>query len=935
MVMDSSASTTPVTRPGTPDSLRLRDNDDPLVARMRILITRAKDLVSRDRNGFSDPYVKVSIGGHKFVTNVVQKSLNPVWNASFDFDVEAQSLPDQASLMFWDKDRWGRDDYLGTAQWFPLKSIPGKFQKITGEVQVRFGFIDTALAPVHPTSQLDCEKWWTKLASGRNKLGLGQRQVHTVNDTTVAMSDIPIAVGDGDPSMGLAALRLDTPSPPPGTLTTSSSNSSTLSVSGNNTSNLRGVVFMEIVSASNLPRTHNVTRTGFDMDPFVVISFGKYIFRTRVIRHNLNPIWRAKLMFRVHQGQESFTVKYSVHDWDKLSGNDYVGMASMDVDTLINASKGQDMDSPVMGGEDDKELMDPDMKAYSLKITIASNIKPPVDDTLLKIRAKFVTYTDLRRRFWLGLAKAFDADPRHGLYSKILIQAMLEGLGSTLSSKTVDSFFTPYGKDPEQDELTFDQLFERLERQVRLDDSVPSKRQKRRLRRFWSRKSIPVIAQETDSKDSTEESLGDDDDEEDEEDNELFLHLTRNKTPGDVTPQAVDMVEPTEADFEPQSSEDEYVIRISACPICHDPSFGSKLETDVITHIAVCSGNDGFNLDKLILGNFVTEANAQRKWITKVVKTLGYGRYVIGKSNANIIVQDRMTGVMLEEKIPTFIRLGIRLMYKSPAQKIRVGKILANMSRKQGLKFDDPRSKRSIEPFIRFHNLEAHMSEVLEPVKNFKTFNEFFYRKLKPDARKLASPGDDRVAVSVADCRMTCFQTITDAQQFWIKGRQFTIAKLLGDEVLAKKYVGGSLAVFRLAPQDYHRYHIPVRGILSEPKSVAGEYYTVNPMAIRSHLDVFGENKRVVSTIESKEFGTVAYCAIGAMMVGSIVLTTQPGHEVMRMEEHGYFAFGGSTIVVLFEPNSVQFDEELLLSSKEQIEMLVKVGMRVGVSTRA
>lgn len=161
----------------------------------------------------------------------------------------------------------------------------------------------------------------------------------------------------------------------------------------------------------------------------------------------------------------------------------------------------------------------------------------------------------------------------------------------------------------------------------------------------------------------------------------------------------------------------------------------------------------------------------------------------------------------MEEKIPTFIRLGIRLLYKGPAQKIRVGKILANMSRKQGLKFDDPRSKRNIEPFIRFHHLEAHMDEVLEPVSNFKSFNEFFYRKLKPDARQLSNPDDDRVAVSVADCRMTCFQTISDAQQFWIKGRQFTVAKLLGgDEALAKKYEGGSLAIFRLAPQDYHRY---------------------------------------------------------------------------------------------------------------------------------
>ena len=130
------------------------------------------------------------------------------------------------------------------------------------------------------------------------------------------------------------------------------------------------------------------------------------------------------------------------------------------------------------------------------------------------------------------------------------------------------------------------------------------------------------------------------------------------------------------------------------------------------------------------------------------------------------------------------------------------------------------------------------------------------------------------------------------------------------------------------------RYHVPVKGVLSEPKLINGEYYTVNPMAIRSQLDVYGENKRVVSTIQSPEFGTVAYAAIGAMMVGSIVLTTKAGQAVERMDEHGYFAFGGSTIVVLFEPGAIVFDEDLIRSSKEQIEMLVKVGMRIGVSPR-
>ncbi|KAF9978526.1 hypothetical protein BGZ73_001945 [Actinomortierella ambigua] len=981
---------------GQPPMEEALQDDSPV--KMRIYIAQAKGLVSRDRNGFSDPYVKITIGGQRFTTHVIYKTLDPVWDAAYEFDVEPLSLPEKVQLVFWDKDRIGKD-YLGTVeipfdaaiwqdsipmhyddpdnktQWYTLMPSPDKpGKKVSGQVEIKFGFIDSNLAAVFSDSRERCRLIWNRLQSGRNKLGLGQRMFHSPSHDydSIRVEDIPLA-GEGAVPADLDSQRLHTPSPPP-----PSSTSTTISATSDSKLSrpLHGVVFMEVVSASSLPRTHNMTRTGFDMDPFVVVSFGKSIFRTRVIRHHLNPTWNAKLMFKVHHGQENYKIKYSVHDWDKISGNDYVGMTTMNVQDLIQVAAAapphqERSSSPVPFAQDEKEVIDPDMKEYTLKLDLSSLIKnTPEEESMLRVKAKFVSYANLRRRFWLGLAKAFtshgsssslnisgtngnNTNGNSGQYNKVLIQTMLDGLGSTLSSKTIDSFFTYYGKDPESDDLTFDEMLERLEARVKVDDSMAEKkgtraqRRHRRRRRLWRRKkqetasasAAPVNGEKDSDKSDTledDEDYGIDEDvvEGGDQDNELFEHLAgvRISPPIDSPPKFDESLESSDADFDTQSTDDECTIQLSSCPICGHTGLATMLETDVITHIAVCSGTDGFNLDKLILGNFVTEANAQRKWITKLVKRFGYGRYKIGESNANILIQDRLTGAMLEEKMPTFIRLGIRLLYKSPAQKIRVGKILANMSRKQGEKFDDPRSKRNIEPFIRFHHLEAHMAEVLEPVQNFKSFNEFFYRKLKPNARTLASPDDNRVAVSVADCRMSCFQTISDATKFWIKGTTFTVPKLLDDAELAKKFDGGSLAIFRLAPQDYHRFHIPVRGRLSEPKKIDGQYYTVNPMAIRSPLDVYGENKRTVSTIESPEFGTVAYVSIGAMMVGSIVLTSKPNTIVERMDEHGYFAFGGSTIVVLFEPNRIQFDDDLLQSSKEQTEMLVRVGMRVGAA---
>jgi len=249
------------------------------------------------------------------------------------------------------------------------------------------------------------------------------------------------------------------------------------------------------------------------------------------------------------------------------------------------------------------------------------------------------------------------------------------------------------------------------------------------------------------------------------------------------------------------------------------------------------------------------------------------------------------------------------------------------LSIKQGRKYDDPASKAEIPKFIQFHNLD--LSEVLLPLDQFKNFNEFFYRALKPDARPVSAPENPRIIVSPADCRSVVFNRVDIAQKVWIKGREFSIKRLLGDESngypedVARYENGGALGIFRLAPQDYHRFHIPVDGVMGKPKLIAGEYYTVNPMAIRSALDVYGENVRVLVPIDSPEFGRVMVICIGAMMVGSTVITRNEGDEVKRGEELGYFKFGGSTLVVLFESGKMVFDDDLVDNSNGALETLV------------
>jgi len=241
-------------------------------------------------------------------------------------------------------------------------------------------------------------------------------------------------------------------------------------------------------------------------------------------------------------------------------------------------------------------------------------------------------------------------------------------------------------------------------------------------------------------------------------------------------------------------------------------------------------------------------------------------------------------------------------------------------------------AKQEIQSFVDFHGL--NLEEILDPIDSFQNFNEFFYRKLKPTARPISLFDDPKGAVSPADSRLNVFPTIDEATRIWIKGKHFSLQNLLLDDSLAAKYEGGSLVIARLAPQDYHRFHLPVDGVIGEPFPYEGHLFTVNPIAVREKIDVYTENKRIRTIIHSPAFGDVLYLAVGATMVGKIVLTSHPGATVKKGDEHGYFAFGGSTILLLFEKGSIKFDDDLVVNSLKPVETLIKMGDRIGVSTK-
>eukprot|EP01111_Echinosteliopsis_oligospora_P012151 TRINITY_DN4132_c0_g1_i1.p1 TRINITY_DN4132_c0_g1~~TRINITY_DN4132_c0_g1_i1.p1 ORF type:complete len:559 (+),score=113.13 TRINITY_DN4132_c0_g1_i1:53-1729(+) len=302
-------------------------------------------------------------------------------------------------------------------------------------------------------------------------------------------------------------------------------------------------------------------------------------------------------------------------------------------------------------------------------------------------------------------------------------------------------------------------------------------------------------------------------------------------------------------------------------------------------------------------------------------------------NHKSIIVFNLYTGAKEEEKIPHYLEVAMRLMYststgRSAVENNHIKKLLSHLSKSQGKKYDDPKSKKDIEPFIKFHGL--NVEENLLPLDSYPNFNHFFFRKLKSTARPIADTDNSTVAVSPADCRMHVFATIDDATRLWVKGHNFSVENLILDRDEAKKYEGGSMVIARLAPQDYHRFHIPVNGKIGPTRPINGPLFTVNPIAINQTVDVFTENKRYVTSIESPEFGKVLYVSIGATMVGSVNFTSTEGSTCKKGDEHGYFAFGGSTVIVLFQPNKIEFRNILLVNSQQPIETLVKMGERIG-----
>ncbi len=241
-----------------------------------------------------------------------------------------------------------------------------------------------------------------------------------------------------------------------------------------------------------------------------------------------------------------------------------------------------------------------------------------------------------------------------------------------------------------------------------------------------------------------------------------------------------------------------------------------------------------------------------------------------------------------------------------------------------------------IHGFLRLYSIDMSEAAQADPL-SYGSFNEFFTRPLKPDARAITP--DPRAIACPVDGTVSEAGQIDGDRLLQAKGRYYSLTELLASRAWAKDFDGGSFATLYLAPYNYHRVHMPLRGQLRETVFVPGRLFSVNAVTASLVPRLFARNERVLTLFDTA-FGQVALIMVGALNVGSIAtvwggditpaarraVTTLPPSDMAlnKGEEMGRFNMG-STVILLFQRDRVSWNTDVSAGAK------VKLGQVLGL----
>jgi phosphatidylserine decarboxylase len=266
--------------------------------------------------------------------------------------------------------------------------------------------------------------------------------------------------------------------------------------------------------------------------------------------------------------------------------------------------------------------------------------------------------------------------------------------------------------------------------------------------------------------------------------------------------------------------------------------------------------------------------------------------------------------------------LSINLLYRTVPGRMCL-KLLTrpSLSRLFGYVLDRKVSAFFVNNFIRKNDIDM---KDYKPTK-YVSFNDFFTREVKTGYRPISM--NPRKLISPCDGKLTAFPIKPDSA-FTIKDSPYTVGSLLRDGKLAKGFAGGTCLIFRLTPDNYHRYCYIDDGEILSHKKIKGVLHTVRPIAMDIY-QIYKQNAREYVHMRTKNFGDVIHMEVGALFVGRIKNHKNAG-KVKRGEEKGMFEFGGSTIVMLFKKDAVKIEKYIFDNTKANKETIVKMGNLLG-----
>lgn len=230
-----------------------------------------------------------------------------------------------------------------------------------------------------------------------------------------------------------------------------------------------------------------------------------------------------------------------------------------------------------------------------------------------------------------------------------------------------------------------------------------------------------------------------------------------------------------------------------------------------------------------------------------------------------------------------------------------------------------PLSRGKVRRFLRRYKICVEDCET----QDFSCFNDFFTRKRKCYVNQTA----EHELPAIADSKLLALP-IAEGSRFCVKGVEYTLSELLENDSLAAEYAGGLCLIFRLTPDDYHRYVYPDAGRQTQTVAIPGVLHTVNPLA--GSLRVYRRNSRRYTLLRTVHFGDAVQLEVGALLVGKIRNHREDATSFEKLQEKGYFEYGGSTVILLLKAGVLAVDEDIAAYSARGIETKVRIGERIG-----